>query len=308
MKKLNNYIYEENISDYINENIIDELFCLDAIQLKINEGSGLYPGQVQTADFIYEQILKNKKFEKMEIDKFPSLKTKFFDKIVITFNDDKDYAGWYIISNEKSIPVKWNNEKNIFNFIEFSFSKYHINDLKQTIIHELKHAYRDWMDLKLNRKNMIYKKISNLDYRKYTNVSNTDNIYVKNIKMIKYVLTDFEMEAVMDGITGYLNKEYPTIYAAFKDLNKFDDYNNLKNLYNNVQYILSDKETFDIYCSEYIKLFGNIDEKNIRKELEVDFNKFWTKFINHLYNAVYDKLFKEPKTIHPSDINIEKIK
>lgn len=308
MKQLDNYIYEQNISDYINENIIDELYCINSINLNINEGSGLYPGQVQTADFIYDKILKDKKFETIEINKFPSLKTRFFDKIIITFNDDKNYNGWYVLSDKKNIPIKWNKEKQIFNFIEFSFSKYHIDTLRQTLIHELKHAYRDWMDLKLNKNKMIYKKISDLNYSKYTKFSKNDNIYVRIIKTIKYILTDFEMEAIIDSITGYLKHDYPTIYSAFDDLNKYDEYDNLKKMYNNVQFLLSDNEAFDIYCEEYKKLFGDISIKNIRNELEIDFNKFWTKFINHLYNAVYDKLFKDTKTIEFKLPEIKKLK
>lgn len=307
MKKLDNYIYEENINNYIDENIINDLYCLNAIKLQINEGSGLYPGQIETAKFIYNQILKNKDFNKMEITKFPSLKTKFFNKIIIDFIDDKNYEGGYIVFDENNRSVQWDEDKKIFNYIEFSFSIYSIDNLYSIIVHELKHAYRDWMNIKLG-KSSIYKKIIDIEYDKFVNINEDDDIFLKVVKLVKYFLTDFEIEALINEMTESLKDNYFTVNSAFKDLNKVEKYVALKSLYNNVQYILSNEDAFKLYYKEYINLLGDKSEKEVKNELKINFNRFWTKFINHLYNGIYDKLFKEVKTVNLKKFNIEDLK
>lgn len=309
MKKLDNYIYEEYINNYIDENIINDLYCLNAIKLQINEGSGLYPGQVQTAKFIYNQILKNKDFNKMEITKFPSLKTKFFNKIIIDFIDDKNYEGGYIVFDENNRLIQWDEDKKIFNYIEFLFSIYSIDNLYSIIVHELKHAYRDWMNIK-NEKSSIYKKMIDIQYTKFVNIDEDDDIFLKVVKLVKYFLTDFELEALINEIVESLKDNYFTINYAFKDLNKVKKYVALKSLYNNVQYILSNDNAFKLYYKEYITLFEDKSEKEVKNELQIKFNRFWTKFINHLYNGIYDKLFKDTKTIEfklPEIKNLKKL-
>jgi len=296
MKNLDNYIYEEKISKYIDKNIIDELYCINSINLQINEGSGLYPGQIQTAKFIYEQILKNKDLKKMEITKFPSLKTKFFDKIIINFIDNEKYEGGYVVFDENNRSIQWNEDKKIFNYIEFSFSIYSIDNLYPIIVHELKHAYRDWMNIK-NKKSSIYKKMIDIQYTKFVNIDEDDDIFLKVVKLVKYFLTDFELEALINEIVESLKDNYFTINSALEDLNKVQKYVALKSLYNNIQYIISNDNAFKLYYKEYITLFEDKSEKEVKKELQIKFNRFWTKFINHLYNGLYDKLFKDTKTI-----------
>ena len=296
MKNLDNYIYEEKISKYIDKNIIDELYCINSINLQINEGSGLYPGQIQTAKFIYEQILKNKDLKKMEITKFPSLKTKFFDKIIINFIDNEKYEGGYVVFDENNRSIQWNEDKKIFNYIEFSFSIYSIDNLYPIIVHELKHAYRDWMNIK-NKKSSIYKKMIDIQYTKFVNIDEDDDIFLKVVKLVKYFLTDFELEALINEIVESLKDNYFTINSALEDLNKVQKYVALKLFYNNIQYIISNDNAFKLYYKKNITLFEDKSEKEVKKELQIKFNRFWTKFINHLYNGLYDKLFKDTKTI-----------
>ena len=131
---------------------------------------------------------------------------------------------------------------------------------------------------------------------------------MKVVKLVKYFLTDFEIEALINEMTESLKDNYFTVNSAFKDLNKVEKYVALKSLYNNVQYILSNEDAFKLYYKEYINLLGDKSEKEVKNELKINFNRFWTKFINHLYNGIYDKLFKEVKTVNLKKFNIEDLK
>ena len=310
MKKISEYIEENEVFEYFNQKLLEEVLLLRKLKFinlfrEINEsideyiileGDGTFKGQLELANYI-NSILKNVDKDKtIIINNFNEVgKFTFFDDIIITFFEDDDRDGEYVASflNDLTIDLIWDKERKRFKHILIQLNK-NREDYFSKLVHELKHAHDDYEELKNNRKKLLYKKIIYSKYQLLKYELNDDN-YTKEVKFINYLINDFEISAITSEIASYSKHHYYDIKDGLNEIKESKLYKDIINSYNNVNYILSNEEESDKYCKKYNEIFNtNKTNDHILNNLKKKFNKFYSKFINHLSNALFKKILEGP--------------
>ena len=339
MKRLNDYIYDidkwqplhkfsnEHIHDlnlnyvsndvnkFINiKNIFEHLHITVNEQLLL-EGSGLYKGCYELAKYIDHKVFNSNESKiiiKTNKLKFQNIFTK---EIILNINrhSSEEYVG-YIFANKLNWNYnedRWLEKENLFKFIEieldFSDKTKSVIDL---IIHELDHAYDDYIQYKNNGTTYQYKYIKS-NYKIFDKHKGDDE-FTELVRAINYIFIKFETHAYISQIKGEINKTFNNISEAYDFIEKNSNtWKQLKILKNNAEYILQNKEYLNNYCEVY-KSITNTRKSNIKiiKELENNLNKYWKKVINHVYLLLVENSINENKisTIPSSRQFIKEIK
>lgn len=322
MIELNNYIknYSYNF-DYIDSLIITECnierYKNSPILIYGNllESLGIFNGCKEVTKHIFDYLKEHLGDDNMIISIPDNIQNKFFDKCYLHIKYDKKYengSGEYISSdgNDDYNEIRYDFNTKKFDFIEINlfFDKTNVDNIYSIIMHELIHAYDDY----------IYIKKSGFDYSLF-NRANKQNANIisnheENEDLIKYCCKDIiyhlfkdEQIAYIGQLNGELkNKKYKNIKDAIKDISETSIYFNYKTIYANYHNIIKSKKYKEQFCDVYRELNNNKkSNESIIKELNNKFSKFWTKFINHIYHIAEDHIIKESYMTKDSN---EKIK
>ena len=234
MKKLSEYINKSNIiENYIDYSILQHL----AIEYKENnlysknhiilEKYGVYDGCEELAQFISDKVEKEGmdnqyEFTKDELLKFSNI---FFEKIIIDIDTFEDKGGEYLDNEELNSNLLFDEV-----IINLYLNENHLNKVKETLMHELTHAYNNYIMI-LKGDNGYIKTSKSLLYQNIQKPSSNDNEFL--LKKALYLLLGYEKNAFFAEIKDELsqNKEQiKTPYDALNILKKSLIYQAYKNL------------------------------------------------------------------------------
>lgn len=214
------------------------------------------------------------------------LKNDFFNTIYINFDgnfSDPNIKGEYDQTNANE---RFNGK--CFDYITISLNKnIQKEKIYQTIEHELNHAYKDLNLMKNGSDNLEIKTIKS----KYhlLNYNDSDSEFDKQIKDILYLLDKSEQQAYIaefDGILG--NTKFDNIQNAFNKIYDSKLYKQIKEFEKIIK--SKDKILLKNICDSYRKVYSKkryMDERII-SILNKNWNHFWNKFTNHIYQCVCD--------------------
>lgn len=213
------------------------------------------------------------------------LKNDFFNTIYINFDgnfSDPNIKGEYDQTNANE---RFNGK--CFDYITISLNKnIQKGKIYQTIEHELNHAYKD-LNLMKNGSDLEIKTIKS----KYhlLNYNDSDSEFDKQIKDILYLLDKSEQQAYIaefDGILG--DTKFDNIQNAFNKIYDSKLYKQIKEFEKIIK--SKDKILLKNICDSYKKVYSKkryMDERII-SILNKNWNHFWNKFTNHIYQCVCD--------------------
>ena len=310
MKKITEYLtkykYDDIDNIIISECNIDLYSKTPYFEFNNNlyESLGIFNGCKEITEYIFKKLKNNLNDTELLIDISKlNCNNKFFKECYLHINYNSKYiegeAG-YISSDghEDYNEIRYDSENKIFKFIEIIIylDKDHIDNIYSLIMHELIHAYDDYIHIK---KSGFDYSLYNRSKKQNSNIiskHNEDESLIETVcKDILYRLFKDEQTAYIGQLNGELkNKEYKDIKDVIKDLSETNIYWNYKQIYINYHNILKSKKYIEQFCNIYRKL-NNTSKSNesIIKELNNRFNKFWKKFINHIYQIANDKIIKE---------------
>lgn len=279
------------------------------------EGSGLYKGCYELAKYIDHKVFNSNESKIIIKTNKLNFQNIFTKEIILNINrhSSEEYAG-YIFANKLNWNYnedRWLEKENLFKFIEieldFSDKTKSVIDL---IIHELDHAYDDYIQYKNNGTTYQYKYIKS-NYKIFDKHKGDDE-FTELVRAINYIFIKFETHAYISQIKGEIDKTFNNISEAYDFIEKNSNtWKQLKIVKNNAEYILQNKEYLNNYCEVY-KSITNTQKSNIKiiKELENNLNKYWKKIINHVYLLLVENSIKENKitTIPSSRQFIKEIK
>lgn len=229
------------------------------------------------------------------------LKNNFFNVIYINFDDnfyDDNIKGEYDQTNANE---RFNN--NMFDYITININK-NIDKEKiyRTIEHELNHAYKD-LNLMINNDDSLEIKTIKSKYH-LLNYNDTDSEFDKTIKDILYLLDKSEQQAYIsefDGILG--DNKFDNIQIAFNKIYDSKLYKQIKEFQKIIK--SNDEIILSAICNSYRKVYNKkYSDKKILSLLNKDWDHFWNKFINHIYQCVCDHI-KEYEIRQHKDLDSE---
>ena len=215
----------------------------------------------------------------------PELKNNYFNIIYVNFYDnfyDNSMNGEYDSSNSKERFID-----NKFEYITININK-KVDKVRiySIIEHELNHAYTDLKKL-TNKSNSleiesIKSKYNLLDH------GDKDSKFDAIIKDICYLLDKYEQSAYIaefDGILG--DTKFNNIQDAFNKIYDSELYKQIKEFEKIIR--SNDDDIFDALCKSYRKVYNvKYSNEKILNVLKKDWNHFWNKFVNHIYQCVCD--------------------
>lgn len=240
----------------------------------ILESTGLFPNSEKYVDVIYDYI-SNPAVEKdngMYIDipgeEFKDIPNTFVKRITICLVPwDKLIArGKYVtaaVNNGKEKLSynlsRWDTENKVFNWIDIFLPDDYMDldedDLKETLTHELQHAYQDYKSF-YNKGYGLYKSDS------LKNKSNKHDDY-----SVDYLLDKDEREAFTTNICKFTKP-----YIDKKSIKEIFD-------------LLNDRcENYQDYKTLYLNTFKK-DCKYTNKQIKT-IQTFWNKLNNHIYSYI----------------------
>ena len=227
------------------------------------------------------------------------LKNDFFNTIYINFDgnfSDPNIKGEYDQTDSKE---RFNNGK--FDYITISLNKnIQKEKIYQTIEHELNHAYKD-LRLLINNDDSLEIKTIKSKYH-LLNYNDNDSEFDKLIKDILYLLDKSEQQAYIaefDGILG--DTKFDNIQNAFNKIYDSKLYKQIKEFEKIIK--SKDKILLKNICDSYRKVYSTkrYTDERIISILNKDWNHFWDKFTNHIYQCVCDHV-KEYSLRNEKDI------
>lgn len=227
------------------------------------------------------------------------LKNDFFNTIYINFDgnfSDPNIKGEY---DQTDANERFNGK--CFDYITISLNKnIQKEKIYQTIEHELNHAYKDLNLIKNGSDNLEIKTIKS----KYhlLNYNDSDSEFDQRVKDILYLLDDSEQTAYIaefDGILG--DTKFDNIQNAFNKIYDSKLYKQIKEFEKIIK--SKDKILLKNICDSYRKVYSTkrYTDERIISILNKDWNHFWDKFTNHIYQCVCDHV-KEYSLRNEKDI------
>lgn len=285
MKKLKEFIKEDYlIEDYIDYNILQHL----AIEYKENnlysrrriilEKYGIYDGCEELAKFIFNKIEKEGIDNQYVFDSndLKSFKNIFFNKIIIDI-DPTDDSGAEYIDNESL------NDDFLFDEVIIYIYQYenHLNKIKELLMHELTHAYNNYMML-LKGNDGYIKAAKSILYQNIQKDATNDDDFL--LKKALYLLLGYERNAFLAEIKDELSQHKEQIkgpndalkvlknsqvYKAYKkldiEINSFFDYKlsdkRIKEIETAYTKITQEKKT----ANQIFKILRNLSNKTLKK-------------------------------------------
>ena len=332
IKKLSKYIKENNYNFDSFDNFIlsecnIELWKNTPILMfgnNINESLGIFNGAKDIANYILEKLKKDKNIDSLNIvlnDIKNYNGNQFTDVIIIYPKYNKSYknseeAGYILsyMTDEKNANdynvMRWNESDEKFSFIEIIIKCdfEYLNQIYSLLLHELNHAYNDYIHIKKSGfESSLIKRDIKSNYNIIGTKNEDDSLVEKVCKDLLYMLNKSEQEAYIAQLNGELKDKYKNIKDAIKDLTKSNVYQNYKTIYINYNRIFKSKKYTEEFCNVYRKLNNNdnISNDKIIKTIQNTYEKFWKKFINHIYHIATDHIVNEAYITKDSNENIK---
>ena len=238
MKLISDFINDTNIvEDYIDYSILQHL----AIEYKENnlysrrrvilEKYGIYDGCEELSKYIYEKIKKEGMDNQYSFDSndLTSFKNIFFDKLIVDIDPSDDSGGEYIDNDSL-------NDHFLFDEVIINIYQYenHLNKVKEILMHELTHAYNNYLMILKGDKGYINVAKSILYQNIQKDSSNTNEHLLKKAL---YLLLGYEKNAFFAEIKAELEENNDKIENpkdALKVLKNSQVYNAYKKLDNEI--------------------------------------------------------------------------
>jgi len=324
MKSLKKFILKNNF-DFLDNQILEHCYISYAFK---NEGLseyftfeslGLFNGCKEIVNYIMDNIenFYKKKDVKIKFEDINGLSNHYFDILELEFKTNRknlETFGSYEIGyteddkNDEYEKLRWNTEKNIFNFIKITMHNFDIgseDDIAEILTHELTHSWDDYIlhiksydslrdrnignklkkefdDIKRNIKNNKVACLLSFDFDKMREYDNKLKDFSFVEKLI-YYLDKFEINAYVSQINQILrNKHFDNVKDAIECImNNSASYYNYKCIYD-----LAFAENGNIFIEH-----GASDSQ--LKKIQKLASKAWRKIVNHTYHICIDNIEKK---------------
>lgn len=287
-------ILECNIESYKNSPVL---------KFGILESLGIFKGCKEITEYIFNELKKHNGEQELSIDITKiNADNKFFNScfLHIKYGDEYEHgeAGYYSSDGHddyNEVRYDMENEKFKFIEIELKFSKEHIDNIYSLIMHELVHAYDDYINIKKSRFNAsLYKRNKHNKYELIKVKKYDDDNITQVFKDFMYLLDKSEQNAYIGQLNTEIKGKYNNIKDIINDLKNTFIFFNYKTIKLNFNAIIKNKKYLNQFCDVYRQIYDSKkSNESIIKELNNKYNKCLKKFINHLYHIAEDHLIKE---------------
>ena len=306
-KKLTEYIIDQQFDDIdkliISECNIETYKNSPVLKYGILESLGIFSGCKEITEYLFNKLKENIGNQELSID-ITHLKAenKFFNSCFLHIKyEDKykdDEAGYYSSDGHDDYnEVRYDTINEKFKFIEINliFSKEHIENIYSLIMHELVHAYDDYIHIKKSGFGAsLYERDKRAKYQLVRVKKENDDIIIQVFKDFMYLLNKSEQNAYIGQLNSEVKGTYKNIKDIINDLKNTSIFFNYKQIKLNFNAIVKNKKYIDKFCEVYRQTYETKkSNESIIKELNNKYNKCWKKFINHLYKIAEDHLIKE---------------
>lgn len=306
-KKLTEYIIAQQFDDIdkliISECNIETYKNSPVLKYGILESLGIFSGCKEITEYLFNKLKENIGKQELSID-ITNLKAenKFFNSCFLHIKYDDKYengeAGYYSSDGHDDYnEVRYDTINEKFKFIEINiiFSKEHIDNIYSLIMHELVHAYDDYIHIKKSGFGAsLYERDKRAKYQLVRIKNENDDIIIQVFKDFMYLLNKSEQNAYIGQINSEVKGTYKNIKDIINDLKNTSIFFNYKQIKLNFNAIIKNKKYLNQFCEVYRQTYETKkSNESIIKELNNKYNKCWKKFINHLYQIAEDHLIKE---------------
>lgn len=306
-RKLTEYIIAQQFDDIdkliISECNIETYKNSPVLKYGILESLGIFSGCKEITEYLFNKLKENIGKQELSID-ITHLKAenKFFNSCFLHIKYDDKYengeAGYYSSDGHDDYnEVRYDTINEKFKFIEINliFSKEHIDNIYSLIIHELVHAYDDYIHIKKSGFGAsLYERDKRAKYQLVRVKNENDDIIIQVFKDFMYLLNKSEQNAYIGQLNSEVKGTYKNIKDIINDLKNTSIFFNYKQIKLNFNAIIKNKKYLNQFCEVYRQTYETKkSNESIIKELNNKYNKCRKKFINHLYQIAEDHLIKE---------------
>lgn len=306
-RKLTEYIIAQQFDDIdkliISECNIETYKNSPVLKYGILESLGIFSGCKEITEYLFNKLKENIGKQELSID-ITNLKAenKFFNSCFLHIKYDDKYkdceAGYYSSDGHDDYnEVRYDTINEKFKFIEINliFSKEHIDNIYSLIMHELVHAYDDYIHIKKSGfAASLYECDKRAKYQLVRIKNENDDIIIQVFKDFMYLLNKSEQNAYIGQINSEVKGTYKNIKDIINDLKNTSIFFNYKQIKLNFNAIIKNKKYLNQFCEVYRQTYETKkSNESIIKELNNKYNKCCKKFINHLYQIAEDHLIKE---------------
>lgn len=306
-RKLTEYIIAQQFDDIdkliISECNIETYKNSPVLKYGILESLGIFSGCKEITEYLFNKLKENIGKQELSID-ITNLKAenKFFNSCFLHIKYDDKYengeAGYYSSDGHDDYnEVRYDTINEKFKFIEINliFSKEHIDNIYSLIMHELVHAYDDYIHIKKSGFGAsLYERDKRAKYQLVRVKNKNDDIIIQVFKDFMYLLNKSEQNAYIGQLNSEVKGTYKNIKDIINDLKNTSIFFNYKQIKLNFNAIIKNKKYLNQFCEVYRQTYETKkSNESIIKELNNKYNKCWKKFINHLYQIAEDHLIKE---------------
>lgn len=306
-KKLTEYIITQQFDDIdkliISECNIETYKNSPVLKYGILESLGIFRGCKEITEYLFNKLKENIGKQELSID-ITNIKAenKFFNFCFLHIKYDDKYengeAGYYSSDGHDDYnEVRYDTINEKFKFIEINliFSKEHIDNIYSLIMHELVHAYDDYIHIKKSGFGAsLYERDKRAKYQLVRVKNKNDDIIIQVFKDFMYLLNKLEQNAYIGQLNSEVKGTYKNIKDIINDLKNTSIFFNYKQIKLNFNAIIKNKKYLNQFCEVYRQTYETKkSNESIIKELNNKYNKCWKKFINHLYQIAEDHLIKE---------------
>ena len=307
MININEYIFDKQFDDIdkliISECNIETYKDSPVLKYGILESLGIFNGCKEITEYIFNELKQNIGEQELPIDiTHLKVENKFFNSCFLHIKYDDSYeegeAGYYSSDGHDDYnEVRYDTETEKFKFIEIELkiAKDHIDNIYSLIMHELIHAYDDYIHIKKSGFDAsLYQHDKRNKYQLVRVKKDDDDIITQVFKDFMYLLSKSEQTAYIGQLNAEIKGTYPNIKDVINDLKNTNVFFNYKQIKLNFNAITKNKKYLNKFCDVYRQIYDNKkSNESIIKELNNKYNKCWKKFINHLYHIAEDHLIKE---------------
>ncbi len=307
IKKLTEYIKDQQFDDIdkliISECNIETYKNSPVLKYGILESLGIFKGCKEITEYIFNELKKHIGDSEIAID-ITGIKAdnKFFNSCFLHIKYGDEYedgeAGYYSSDGHDDYnEIRYDIETEKFKFIEIELkiAKDYIDNIYSLIMHELIHAYDDYINIKKSGFNAsLYQRNKRNKYQLVRVKGDDDDLITQVFKEFMYLLDKSEQTAYIGQLNTEIKGTYSNIKDVINDLKNTNIFFNYKQIKLNFNAITKNKKYLSKFCDIYRQTYNNKkSNESIIKELNNKYNKCWKKFINHLYHIAEDHLIKE---------------
>lgn len=323
MKSLKKYIIDTNF-DFLDNQVLEHCYVSYAFEKEgptsyfTFESLGLFNGCKEIVNYIIDNIedFYKKKSISIKFEDINGLTNHYFDELILKFSKDNEYGihGGYEIGysednkNDEYEKTRWNNEKNIFNFIKITLYNCDIsneNDIAEILTHELMHSWDDYV-LHINSYDSLrYRNMTNSLKKEFEEIKRN----IKNKKIMCLLSFDFDKMSeysnklkdfdFIEKLIYYLDKFEINAYVA--QINQILRNKHFDNVKDAIKYIVNESASYYNYKCIYDLAFaenGNTfvehgaSESQLKKIQKLA-SKAWRKIVNHTYHICVNNIEKK---------------